>query len=143
MFLDLFEFAKCKTLVMGLSVSQDGKRFVTISTDRKVRIFQFITGKLIRVYDEALVTYSQMQQGLHALPNMEFGRRMATERDLDKSDFNMFNNIIFDCSGHFVLYATLMGIKMINIETNRCVNILGKTDNIRPLHLGLFQVSHS
>lgn len=53
----------------------------------------------------------------------------------------MSNNIIFDASGHFLLYPTLIGIKVINIETNRCVNILGKTDNIRPLHIALFQVS--
>ncbi|KAL9918842.1 peptidylprolyl isomerase domain and WD repeat-containing protein 1 isoform 1-T2 [Glossina fuscipes fuscipes] len=135
----LFEFAKCKTLVTGLTISQDGKRFATISTDRKVRVFQFSTGKLIRIYDEALNTYTQMQQTPHALPNMEFGRRMAAERDLEKSDFNTHNNIIFDASGHFILYPTLMGIKIINLETNRCVNILGKTDNIRPLHISLFQ----
>uniref|UniRef100_A0ABK9NGZ2 peptidylprolyl isomerase n=1 Tax=Glossina morsitans morsitans TaxID=37546 RepID=A0ABK9NGZ2_GLOMM len=135
----LFEFAKCKTLVTGLAISQDGKRFASISTDRKVRVFQFSTGKLIRIYDEALNTYTQMQQTPHALPNMEFGRRMAAERDLEKSDFNTHNNIIFDASGHFILYPTLMGIKIINLETNRCVNILGKTDNIRPLHISLFQ----
>lgn len=64
---------------------------------------------------------------------------MAAERDLEKSDFNMSNNIIFDVTGHFLLYPTVIGIKVINIETNRCVNILGKTDNIRPLHIALFQ----
>ena len=71
----LFEFAKNKTLVTGLAASPDGKRFASISTDRKVRVFQFNSGKLIRVFDEALSTYSQMQQTKHALPNMEFGRR--------------------------------------------------------------------
>ncbi|XP_013106842.1 peptidylprolyl isomerase domain and WD repeat-containing protein 1 [Stomoxys calcitrans] len=135
----LFEFAKCKTLVTGLTASQDGRRFASISTDRKIRVFQFQTGKLIRVFDEALATYTQMQQTPHALPNMEFGRRMASERDLEKSDFNMSNNIIFDVTGHFLLYPTMIGIKLINIETNRCVSILGKTDNIRPLHIALFQ----
>ncbi|XP_061398370.1 peptidylprolyl isomerase domain and WD repeat-containing protein 1-like [Musca vetustissima] len=136
---DLFEFVKCKTIVTGLAVSNDGKRFATISTDRKVRVFKFHTGKLVRVFDEALSTYTQLQQTPLALPNMEFGRRMAAERDLEKSDFNMSNNIIFDVTGHFLLYPTLIGIKVINIETNRCVNILGKTDNIRPLHIALFQ----
>lgn len=65
---------------------------------------------------------------------------MAMERDLEKTDYNMHNNILFDCSGHFILYPTLMGIKIINITTNRCIHILGRTDNIRPLHIGLFQV---
>lgn len=73
----MFEFAKCKTLVTGLAVSNDGQRFATISTDRKVRVFKFQSGKLIRVFDEALATYTQMQQTSHALPNMEFGRRLV------------------------------------------------------------------
>lgn len=135
----LFEFAKNKALVTGLAVSPDGRRFATISNDRKVRVFQFNTGKLIRVFDEALTTYTQMQQTPHALPNMEFGRRMAVERDLDKSEFSTNNNILFDVSGHFIMYPTMLGIKVINIDTNRCVSILGKTDNIRPLHIALFQ----
>ncbi|XP_018803983.1 PREDICTED: peptidylprolyl isomerase domain and WD repeat-containing protein 1 [Bactrocera latifrons] len=135
----LFEFAKTKALVTGLAVSPDGRRFSTISNDRKVRVFQFNTGKLIRVFDEALTTYTQMQQTPHALPNMEFGRRMAVERDLDKSEFSTNNNILFDVSGHFIMYPTMLGIKVINIDTNRCVSILGKTDNIRPLHIALFQ----
>ncbi|XP_004537520.1 peptidylprolyl isomerase domain and WD repeat-containing protein 1 [Ceratitis capitata] len=135
----LFEFAKNKALVTGLAVAPDGRRFAAISNDRKVRLFQFNTGKLIRVLDEALTTYTQMQQTPHALPNMEFGRRMAVERDLDKSEFNTSNNILFDISGHFIMYPTMLGVKVINIETNRCVSILGKTDNIRPLHIALFQ----
>lgn len=71
----LFEFAKNKTLVTGLAATPDGKKFAAISTDRKVRVFQFNTGKMLRVFDEALTTYTQMQQTPHALPNMEFGRR--------------------------------------------------------------------
>lgn len=68
---------------------------------------------------------------------------MAVERDLDKSEFNTNNNILFDISGHFIMYPTMLGIKVINIDTNRCVSILGKTDNIRPLHIALFQVLQS
>jgi len=71
----LFEFAKCKTIVTGLTFSSDGKKFATLSTDRKVRVFTFLKGKLIRIYDEALARYTEMQQTTQALPNMEFGRR--------------------------------------------------------------------
>lgn len=74
-FIDLYEFAKHKTIVTGLSFSPDGKRFATLSTDRKVRVFAFMTGKLIRVFDETLVRYQEVQQSKHALPNMEFGRK--------------------------------------------------------------------
>ncbi|XP_033254093.1 peptidylprolyl isomerase domain and WD repeat-containing protein 1-like isoform X2 [Drosophila miranda] len=135
----LFEFAKQKTQVTGIAASPDGKRFAAISTDRKVRVFQVNTGKMIRVFDEALSTYTQLQQTPHALPNMEFGRRMAAERELEKTAQNTRLNILFDSTGNFLLYPTMLGIKVINVVTNRCVTILGKTDNIRPLQVALFQ----
>lgn len=135
----LFEFVKHKTHVISLDFSPNGKRFATLSADRKVRVFSFITGKLLRVYDENLVRYTEQQQTAQAMPNMEFGRRMASERDIEKSNSLATANIIFDASGHFILYSTMLGIKVVNVETNRCVKILGKGDNIRPLHLALFQ----
>lgn len=135
----LYEFSKNKTRVTGLAIAKDGKRFAAISTDRKVRIFKFHSGKLIRVFDEALARFQEIQKTSNALPNMEFGRRMATERDLEKSDHFTNSNIIFDYSGNFIMYPTMLGIKLVNIETNRCVTILGKTDNIRPINIALFQ----
>lgn len=135
----LYEFAKNKTIVSGLAFSNDGRRFATLSTDRKIRVFTFLAGKLIRVFDETLARYSEMQHSGKAIPNMEFGRRMANERDLEKSDSLAHANIAFDYSGHFVIYSTMIGIKMVNIETNRCVKIIGKGDNLRPLHVALFQ----
>lgn len=73
---DLYEFAKNKTIVTGLTFSNDGQRMATISTDRKVRIFNFRTGKLKRVFDEGLSRYQEKQQTSQAIPNMEFGRRL-------------------------------------------------------------------
>lgn len=65
--------------------------------------------------------------------------RMATERELEKSEALHYSNIQFDCSGHFILYPTMIGIKLVNIETNKCHRIIGKGDNVRPLHVALFQ----
>lgn len=123
-----------------MAFSNDGRRIATLSIDRKVRIFTFLTGKLIRVFDEALARFTEMQQTKQTLPNMEFGRRMANERELEKSDGLYSSNILFDYSGHFILYPTMIGIKLVNIETNRCVKIIGKGDNLRPLFISLFQV---
>lgn len=64
---------------------------------------------------------------------------MATERELEKSDALQHANIEFDCSGHFIVYPTMVGIKLVNVETNRCIQIIGKGDNLRPLHVSLFQ----
>ncbi|XP_035777829.1 peptidylprolyl isomerase domain and WD repeat-containing protein 1-like [Anopheles albimanus] len=135
----LYEFAKNKTIVTSLCFSPDGKKFATMSTDRQVRVFGFLSGKLLRVYDESLARYSESQQLSQTLSNMEFGRRMANERDLEKSDSFAHTNVMFDYSGHFIMYPTMLGIKLVNIETNRCAKIIGKNDNLRPLNLALFQ----
>lgn len=135
----LYEFAKNKTLVTGLCVTADGRKFATVSTDRKVRVFQFLTGKLIRVYDETLARFQEAQSTPLALPNMEFSRRMNNEKEIDKNESLSYSNILFDQSGHFILYSTMIGVKIINIETNKCVKILGKGDNIRPMHIAVFQ----
>lgn len=136
---DLYEFAKHKTYPTGLAFSPKGDLFATISVDRKVRVFRFRTGKLTRIFDESLQQLSESQQVHQQLPNMEFGRRMAIERDLEKSDSFHFANIVFDESGYFILYATMLGIKVINLYTNKCVRLLGKNENIRPLHLAFYQ----
>ena len=66
--------------------------------------------------------------------------RMAAERDLEKSEAINLANIVFDESGFFVLYATMLGVKVVNLFNNRCVKIIGKPENLRPLNLAIFQV---
>lgn len=41
----------------------------------KVRVFNFLTGKLHRVYDESLTRFSELQQKKQQIPNIEFIRR--------------------------------------------------------------------
>ncbi|RZC32250.1 peptidylprolyl isomerase domain and WD repeat-containing protein 1, partial [Asbolus verrucosus] len=138
---DLFEFAKNKTVPTGLAFSPDGGRFATLCADRRVRIFNFVTGKLVLVLDETLPRFTELQQTTQQLPNMEFGRRMAVERDLEKSEAFGMANIVFDYSGHFIMYATLLGIKLVNLYSNKCVRIIGKNENLRLLNIALYQGS--
>ncbi|KAF7284968.1 peptidylprolyl isomerase domain and WD repeat-containing protein 1 [Rhynchophorus ferrugineus] len=138
---DLFEFAKVKTHLTSLTIAPDGKRFATISTDRKIRVFNFLSGKLTRVYDETLPRFTELQQNTQQLPNMEFGRRMAVERDLEKSEAFHLANLVFDYSGNFIMFATLLGIKLINIYSNKLVKIIGKNENLRILNIALYQGS--
>lgn len=35
-------------------------------------------------------------------------------------------NAVFDASGNFVLYPTLLGVKMVNLVTNQVVRVLGE-----------------
>jgi len=134
---DLFEFVKNKTICKSLAVSPNGEQFATLSTDRKVRVFKFLSGKLTRVFDESLQHFTELQQKKQQIPNMEFGRRLAVERDVEKG--GAVSHLIFDESGHFLLYPTLLGVKVINLVNNRLVRTIGKPENLRMLHLALFQ----
>ena len=59
----LYEFKKAKSVPCSVTVSPTGKQFATFSfPDRKVRIFEFATGKLYRTYDESIETITSMQQ---------------------------------------------------------------------------------
>ncbi|XP_065069889.1 peptidylprolyl isomerase domain and WD repeat-containing protein 1-like [Rhopilema esculentum] len=136
---DLYEFVMCKTYPTSISFSAGGKQFVTTSSDRKVRVFRFLTGKKTRVFDENLQTFSDLQQEKQLLPNMEFGRRIAIEREIEKSDLLRMANAVFDESGYFILYATMLGVKVVNIYTNRCLKILGKDENVRFFGIALHQ----
>ncbi|KAK0524975.1 Peptidyl-prolyl cis-trans isomerase cyp15 [Tilletia horrida] len=134
------------------------KHFVTLSTqDRQVRLFHFATGKLKRKYDESTRAMEEMQQAgtaIVTLDGMEFGRRLALENELDKLASNGGRGAAdgvacatglptataaFDESGNFLLYATMLGIKVVNTVTNKVSRLLGKDETSRFLNLSIFQ----
>ncbi|CAI5704070.1 hypothetical protein KXD40_007555 [Peronospora effusa] len=136
---NLYELAKNKTYATAIDVSPDGKSFVVTAKDNQIRVFRFDTGKMRRKYDESLAVFedAQADDTLH-LDAIDFGRRAAVERELANSD--VVSNCIFDESGYFILYATLAGIKVVNVETNKVVKVLGKVESSdRFLRLSLFQ----
>uniref|UniRef100_A0A2C9JSC2 peptidylprolyl isomerase n=1 Tax=Biomphalaria glabrata TaxID=6526 RepID=A0A2C9JSC2_BIOGL len=136
---DLFDFLKCKCEVSSLTFSPNGQLMATLATDRKIRIFKVLSGKLWKVLDESLQQFTELQQRKQQIPNMEFSRRLAVEKDVERSGSFNICNLVFDESGYFLLYATMLGIKVVNLHTNTCVRWLGKSENVRFLHLALFQ----
>ncbi|RMZ73875.1 peptidyl-prolyl cis-trans isomerase cyp15 [Pyrenophora seminiperda CCB06] len=107
----LFEFKKSKCVPSSLTMSPTGKQFTTFSfPDRKIRIFDFATGKLFRTYDESIETITAMQQAgtaVQHLEDMEFGRRIGVERELDQPSLQSRHNVIFDETGNFILYGSI------------------------------------
>ena len=106
---DLYQLAKCNQIPHDIAFSLDGQHMAMICSDRKIRVFRFLTGKMLRVYDESLQSITLLQQSQQQLPNMEFGRRMAIERDLEKSESFQTERIIFDDSGYYLIYPTMLG----------------------------------
>eukprot|EP00808_Paulinella_micropora_P010323 g29546.t1 len=141
----LYTFLKDKTTAQSMEFSKDGEYFSTMGKDLVIRIFRFVTGKLVKKMKEDIdaVEAAQATGGVYALDNMDFGRRVAVEREVLKTARNAFVppiNVVFDDSGNFIMFATPVGIKVINIRTNTLVKILGKVENTeRFLALALFQ----
>lgn len=136
---DLYEMAKVKTIVINIEFSRDAKKMAVMSKDRKIRIFNILTGKITQTINESLDVYSTIQQNTPQLANMEFGRRLAIEKDIERNEANQFSNMVFDESGLFLIYGSCLGVKMVNLETLETIRYFGKNENNRFLHIGLFQ----
>jgi peptidylprolyl isomerase domain and WD repeat-containing protein 1 len=134
----LYEFCKKKTKPQSLAFSADGSQFVCMGEDKNVRVFKFQTGKLRMQYDEGAAIAQEMQQKgdpRYHLDPMEFGRRMAVEHSLDQP-----SNAVFDESGHFLIYSTMLGIKIVNTHTHQVTRLLGKVEtNERFVRVALYQ----
>lgn len=110
--------------------------------DRKIRIFDFKSGKLYRTYDESIETISEMQQAgtaIQTLEDAEFNRKLAVEKELDTAAVRSRINVIFDETGHFILYGSILGTKVLNTLTNRVVKVYGTDEPFRALNLALYQ----
>lgn len=131
---------------LSLALSPDGRQFAVITIDRQVVVFNFLSGKLSRVYDESLavVTASQKEGAENLkIDAIDFGRRMAVEHQLDKgwSDGTVPPpSLVFDTSGNFLIYPTMLGIKMVNVHTNQLRHVLAKSESERYTVLALYQV---
>jgi len=143
---DLYEFPKKGTYPISLTISPDGNFWATMGEDRVVRIFNFKTGKVIGEYNESLALLSAKQKEeddpFHLDP-VDFGRRMAVENQLTKAWQNgkaPAPTVVFDASSTFVMYSTMIGIKLQNIKTGKLVSVIGRVENTeRFLHLSLYQ----
>ncbi|KAE9393172.1 peptidyl-prolyl cis-trans isomerase [Gymnopus androsaceus JB14] len=145
---DLYEFKKSKSTPTCITLSPNSSSFVTFSLpDRQIRIFSVLTGKLIRKYDESLTAIQEMQQAgtaVYKVEDMEFGRRLAAERELelpgpDGQVPGRWINVVWDESGSFVIYGSLLGIKIVNTVTNRVARLLGKEEAVRFLNMSIYQ----
>lgn len=99
------------------------------ATDQRVRVFRFRTGRLVCSIDESISVNEALQQQAQQhkqaggdgsateashvqIDNLEFGRRAAIERDTARTGLLAMANALFDESALFILYPTILGIKV-------------------------------
>ena len=89
--------------------------------------------------DESLKHYNQLQNVKQILPPMEFGKKVSVEKELSRVGVYKDNNVLFDESDNFLIYSSLMGIKIVNIVSKSVSRLLGQREHLRTINLALFQ----
>lgn len=118
--------------------------------DKHFRIFNFKTGKLYKEYNESLKFYVEnyhniLKNDTTRLEKHDFDKRLLNEKEIEKlveKHFDLFPNmnLQFDETGEYIYYPSILGIKMIELHTDKLVRILGKNENAeRFLLINLFQ----
>ena len=142
--------------------------FAVYSSDRKIRLFSFDNCKLVCIYDERLKVYDSLlstKSSAMGIDAIEYGKRAALEREMEdaclltggvstnpttkqslsmvtpasEGSYHQHLHLTFDNTGKYLLLPTIVGIKVINIQTHRVVATVGKGDasSLRFLHLCL------
>ena len=124
---DLYNLSELKKPIISLTISPNGKLFSLFSND-KFYIFDFLTGKIKYEINENPKQYFQEKE----IPEIE--------KEIRKYIENLPSpNIQFDETNNFIYYPTSIGIKLIELKSNKLITILGKKENERFININLFQ----
>ncbi|KAK0395069.1 hypothetical protein QR680_001096 [Steinernema hermaphroditum] len=137
---DLYELPKKKVYARSMAMSPTGHTFAMYCSDSRIRVFKVKNGKILKVIDETLSQYIEQgkQQKSYGLQNMEWNRRLALEKDLEKDPENIVPSMVtYDESGNFLIYPTVIGIRVYNLVTDEVTRELGKNENTRFMAVAL------
>lgn len=124
---DLYKLAKKKTYARCMAMSNN--YFVVYAADHKVHVYQLSTGKIQVRYDERLEVYAAKSGATYGMDSIEFGKRAATERELEQQPNLPTSHLVqMDPSEQYLLVSTMVGIKVIEWKKNKVVKIIGKAD---------------
>jgi len=138
---DLFDLVRHHSTCRSLTISPNGELFALYCSDRYIRLYHFLSARLLHTYNETIALYERMQEDPASpfrLERIEFLRRMALERELDRPDSLYSPGIEFDDSSSILIYSTYVGIKFINIADSRILRLLGKHETERFTQISLF-----
>lgn len=136
----LNDFKAGNGIITGITMGSSDT-YAVMSTDGFVRVFDFKSCRMTMKIDERLSYYSEAQQAGNlpiVLDDLEFGRRLAVERELQKTPYYLCLKPIFYYDD-FLIYPSPIGIKIVNLKNNRVVRLLAREDSLRPLQLALYQ----
>jgi peptidylprolyl isomerase domain and WD repeat-containing protein 1 len=141
---DLFELNRRDSRALSLAVSN--RHFAVLASDFCINIFRIEDCKLVVSLDESIAGMKRSQDDqeerrLH-VEAKDFWSRVKVEEQIIASHDEklMEKSILFDQTGQFLIYSTLVGIKVIHWESNRLIHVLGKVESSeRFTNLALYQ----
>jgi peptidylprolyl isomerase domain and WD repeat-containing protein 1 len=146
---DLYGLAKLKTAPLSITVSPDGSRFLIISRDRRLRMFDFASAKITRTFDESLQKYTASAASASASESGEgkkgggaMTQKINRENELDacSDTATAQTNAVFDESGKFIIFSSLLGIQIVDVDSSEMKLVVGRSeDDDRFLALALYQ----
>merc|ERR1712150_377649 len=144
---DILKFMMTKSQVLSLEISPDGEKFATLSSDHKMRVWDFRSAKVLFELDESFSFYEseQMKEGsMFKVESLIYGKKLATEKEvraeIAKNPYMYNSQIVWGSTGYFLMYPTLLGIKVVNVVTEQVVRLIGNGEtNARVLNIALFQ----
>eukprot|EP00934_Nitzschia_sp_Nitz4_P001745 Nitzschia sp. Nitz4//scaffold40_size135432//12515//14672//NITZ4_003228-RA/size135432-augustus-gene-0.6-mRNA-1//1//CDS//3329551171//1745//frame0 len=124
---DLYKLAKKSTYARSIYMSTN--YFVVYAADIKIYLFDLASGKVVVRYDERLEAYASKSGSTHGMDSIEFGKRAATEREIEgQPQVPCFQLAQMDPSERYLLVSTMVGIKIIEWKKNKVLKIIGKDD---------------
>ncbi|CAH8283507.1 unnamed protein product [Eruca vesicaria subsp. sativa] len=126
--------------IQGLAVSLEGLLCCTISNDHDVKIYDVVNYDMMAMirlpYIPSAVEWTETPP--LCIFMILF---LVLSNPLVRNRYILIQlNAVFDESSNFLIYATLLGIKIVNLHTNTVARILGKVEsNERYLRVALYQ----
>ena len=127
--------------VVDFAWSTDFAQFALTCADRQIRLFR-ANGKMLKRFDESLAVYADAFERGRFYPSVvgktceqsDFDRKMNLEREA------MDWNCVFDETGEYILWASPIGVKVVNLQSNKLVQVIGFGEgSLRFTRIALFQ----
>jgi len=84
---DLFDLVEKKTWALAMEFSRDGSKLAIYGRDRKLRLFNVYSGKLMKVFDETLDVYqgytSQPTDSMVYLSKESLEKKLVVEKQIE------------------------------------------------------------
>lgn len=137
---DLYSLAKTKDIPLTLSTSPNGELFAVYTVNRNIFIFNYLTGTILNTFSESYEAYQTIQNTNNSefrLERIEFHRRMALEKEIDKAKEKIV--ISWNESSEIIIYGSYIGIKLVDVVSGDLIRLIGKSETPRFTQVSLFQ----